>query len=290
MSVPQIMTVDLEREAPGVYASYLIFSGDEVAVVDVGPAKTIDVLVDRLRRINRRVKVLITHIHLDHAGGIGHLVEEIEVEAVYVHPRAVKHLIDPSILWTSSIEVLGSQALKYGRPKPVPKELLKPLKDKEVITIGEHKIMAIYAEGHASHQVAYLLNDVLFPGDAVGEIYEGNVLILTPPPLLAGQAIATLDRFIRYNPKHLAVPHFGIYEDAVGLIKRYKAKLISHLKEAKLSIIQGSIERMKRYILEEEENKKALEILMSRGYGDPVEYAERCAKGLLEYVEKYGWD
>lgn len=290
MSVPQIVTVDLEREVPGVYASYIIFSGDEVAVVDVGPAKTIDVLIDQLKRIDKRVKVLITHIHLDHAGGIGHLVEEIEVEAVYVHPRAVKHLVDPSILWTSSIEVLGSQALKYGRPKPVPKELLKPLKDKEVITIGEHEMTAIYAEGHASHQVAFLLNGVLFPGDAVGEIYEGNILILTPPPLLAGQAIATLDRFIRYKPKYLAVPHFGIYDEAVSLIKRYKAKLISHLEEAKLSTVQGDIDRLTRYILEEEENKKALEILSSRGYGDPVEYAERCAKGLLEYVEKYGWD
>lgn len=289
MSAPQIVTVDLDKEVPGVYASYMILSGDEVAVVDVGPAKTIDVLVDRLRKMNKKVKVLITHIHLDHAGGLGHIVEEVEVEAVYVHPRAVKHLVDPSLLWASSIEVLGSQALRYGRPKPVPRDILKPLSDKEVITVGEHEIRVIYAEGHASHQVAFLLNNVLFPGDAVGEIYDGNVLILTPPPFLAGQSIATLDRFIRYGPRYLAVPHFGIYEDAVGLIRRYKSKLLSHLREAKLSILNGDVERLKRYMVKEEENSRALRALASRGYTDVEGYIERSAKGLIDYVERFGW-
>lgn len=289
MTAPRIEVVDLDPERPGIYASYLIFSGGEVGVVDVGPARTISRLAGRLRKFDGKIKVFITHIHLDHAGGLGHLLEQVDVESVYVHPRAVRHLVDPSVLWTSSIEVLGSQAIEYGKPKPVAREKLVALSDGSDVRLGDKTVKAIFAEGHASHQVAFLLDDVLFPGDAVGEIYGGNALILTPPPFYGALALATLDKFTRYRPEVLAVPHFGMYDNAPEIIRRYKARLIKHLNEASRALKDGGLEALVGFILREEENRRAFEVLSSRGYPYIGDYATRCAKGLLGYVDKFGW-
>ncbi len=287
----EVELIDLQPDGiPGLISSYIVRSGDIYAIFDPGPSSTIDKLVEKLGSIRGEIHVFVTHIHLDHAGGLGHLLKYVEVRRIYVHPRAVKHLIDPSTLWINSLEVLGDLAVRYGQPLPVPEELLKPLSDGETIPIGELKVKTIYAEGHASHQVAYLINKLLFPGDALGEIYYGRHIPLTPPPFIGSLALATIDRFMRLNPESIALPHYGIYDSAKEFIGRAKRRLLWSLRLAAKVIEEGgSMGRLIEILLEDEEFSwvlgwlKRINAYMVRGY------VERIAKGLLWYVEKYGW-
>ncbi len=283
MSGLKVELVDLDPERPGVYASYIVDTGGPLAVVDVGPASTVERLAERIG--GRPVHVFITHVHLDHAGGLGHLVREARVERVYVHPRGARHLVDPSRLWVASVEVLGSTALEYGEPLPVPGELIYTPQPGEEIVVGDVGFKVVAAEGHASHQYAYLAGDVLFPGDALGEVYGGDLLILTPPPFMAGESIATLDRFQRLKARVAALPHFGIHEDPGGLARRYKAKLLWALG---LAAETGGAAELASKLLGDEETARALgELRRRRGHWEG--YLERCANGLLGYVERFGW-
>ncbi len=281
----EVELVDLDPQRPGVYASYIVDTGGPLAVVDVGPASTVERLAGRLRG-RGPVHVFITHVHLDHAGGLGHLVREVEVERVYVHPRGARHLVDPSRLWLASIEVLGQTAREYGEPLPVPRDLIYTPGPGEEIVIGDTVFRAVPAEGHASHQYAYLAGEVLFPGDALGEAYGGRLLILTPPPFMAGESIATLDRFQRLRARYAALPHFGVHEDPAGLARRYKAKLLWALR---LAAEESDAAGLAARLLGDEETREALGELRRRG-GHWEGYLERCASGLLGYVARYGWD
>lgn len=281
----EVELVDLDPGRPGVYASYIVETGGPVAVVDVGPASTVGRLVERLRG-RGPVHVFITHVHLDHAGGLGHLVREVEVERVYVHPRGARHLVDPSRLWLASVEVLGHVAREYGEPLPVPRGVIYTPGPGEEVRVGGTVFRVVPAEGHASHQYAYLAGDVLFPGDALGEVYGGRLLILTPPPFMAGESIATLDRFQRLGAGYAALPHFGIHEDPAGLARRYKAKLLWALR---LAAEESDEAGLAARLLGDEETREALGELRARG-GHWEGYLERCAGGLLGYVARYGWD
>jgi len=142
----KVRLVDLDEERPGVYASYIVDTGGPVAVVDVGPAKTVDRLAEELEG-KGPIHVFITHVHLDHAGGLGHLVERVQVERVYVHPRGAPHLVDPARLWAASVEVLGSTALEYGKPKPVPGRLVYTPKPGEEIRLGDATFKVVPRRG-----------------------------------------------------------------------------------------------------------------------------------------------
>jgi len=126
---------------------------------------------------------------------------------------------------------------------------------------------------------------VLFPGDGLGEVYGDSVLILTPPPFMAGEAIAALDRFQRLGASYAALPHFGIHEDPRRLSRRYKAKLLWALSLAERYADQAELAER---LLEDAETREALEELRQRR-GHWEGYLERCAAGLLGYVERFGW-
>jgi len=154
-------------------------------VIDPGPAKGFDKLVEALKSLGIYGSidgVLATHIHIDHYGAGPRLCRELGVK-LYVHPRAVKHVVNPSKLWQASLQVLGSDAEAMGAPEPLDPSLVREVGDGAELELGSVRVVALHTPGHAPHHVVYLVEGVAFVGDAVGG-YDPltNVVFPTSPP------------------------------------------------------------------------------------------------------------
>src|SRR5277367_3673806 len=136
-------------------AAALLSSQDHHCVIDPGPASTLDTLRQELQRHGLTVAtldaILLTHIHLDHAGGTGALVQENPLLKVYVHSRGATHMQDPSKLLASATRLWGSELPRlYGETLPVPAENLRVLDGGETLELGARRLDVAYTPGHAS--------------------------------------------------------------------------------------------------------------------------------------------
>ena len=163
--------------------------------------------------------IVVTHIHLDHAGGVGDLARAFPDATVYVHPVGARHLADPSRLIASAARVYGDTLdTLYGRLDATPAERIRVLEDGDEIAVGPGRALtAVHSPGHASHHLA--LHDtesgVLFAGDAAGvRLPDAGVLRpATPPPDFdLDLAVRSLHRFAARRPSALALAHFGVLE------------------------------------------------------------------------------
>lgn len=182
-------------------------------IVDPGPSSCLGALLPALKRHSPRVLAL-THIHLDHAGATGSLLQRFPDAEVWVHERGAPHLVDPSRLLHSAARLYGDDMERlWGEMLPVPAERIKVLRGGE--TLGDFRVA--YTPGHASHHVSYLHEPSAraFTGDVAGvRIGGGCVLAPTPPPDIDLQAWrASLDLIEAWCPRSLAVTHFGAYDD-----------------------------------------------------------------------------
>ncbi len=200
------ITVDLlHLGRPGTVAAHLM---DDV-IVDPGAEKTIDRVVEALDGATPRA-VLLTHIHFDHAGGTGALVERFPEIEVWVHERGAPHLVDPGRLVASARRVYGTHfdAL-WGQVIPVPERNLRVLQGGERIGAWE----VAYTPGHAQHHVSYLHapTRTAFTGDVTGiRIGTGPAFPPTPPPDIdPPRWHASLDTIAAWSPKRLVYSHFG---------------------------------------------------------------------------------
>jgi len=202
---------------PPVLSGYLVKSGQVAALVDAGSASVADEYISRAREhLNdtRLEYVLITHVHLDHAGGTARMLElEPEMRAA-VYSRGARHLIDPSRLLESSREVMGHLVDIWGGIKPVDPGRLVTLEDGDELRIGDSRMRLIATPGHASHSSAWYLVDegVLFPGDSAGMLVigEGGFAWPTaPPPFRMDMFLESLGRLVSLRLEMVCVPHYG---------------------------------------------------------------------------------
>ncbi len=197
--------------------------GDEPVLVETGSQSSVPVVLDALARLgvgaDDLAGIVVTHIHLDHAGGVGDLARAFPRATVYVHPVGARHLVDPSRLVTSAARVYGDALDSlYGRLDPTPAERIRALEDGEEIRIGPGRALtAVHSPGHASHHLA--LHDtgtgVLFAGDAAGVRLPdvGVMRPATPPPDFdLDLAVQSLRRFAARRPAALALAHFGVLD------------------------------------------------------------------------------
>jgi glyoxylase-like metal-dependent hydrolase (beta-lactamase superfamily II) len=171
--------------------------------------------------------IVVTHIHLDHAGGVGDIARAFPKATVLVHPRGARHLADPSRLVASAATVYGGALDSlYGRLEPTDPARVRALDDGEEINIGGGRsLTTVYSPGHAKHHLA--LHDsatgVLFVGDAVGvRLPDAGVLRPATPPadFDLDQALDSLGRFAGRRPNALALSHYGLLPgDAVEALE-----------------------------------------------------------------------
>ncbi len=204
----------------GSIASYLIpYSGGAI-LVDPGPGSTQENLKSALAEhdlVPEQIShVLLTHIHLDHAGAAGWLAGL--GARVLVHPLGAVHMLNPEKLIASARRIYGDKMEElWGEFLPVPANKLTEVMDGDQIEIGELAVLALHTPGHANHHVAYHFQDTCFTGDVGGVRLAGPLYIMlpfVPPETDFEKWRESLDRIRQLKCKNLAITHFGIYEDA----------------------------------------------------------------------------
>ena len=207
-------------------AGYLV-GGDRPVLVETGSQSSIAVLLAALDELGvgpeELAGVAVTHIHLDHAGGVGDVARAFPSATVYVHEKGARHLVDPTRLVDSAARVYGPLLDSlYGRLDPTPAERVHVLADEEAIDLGGGRTLrAIDSPGHAKHHLGLLdsASGLLFAGDAVGvRLPDGGVLRpATPPPDFdLGQALDSLAKFAAHQPTGIALAHYGLVPVASG--------------------------------------------------------------------------
>ncbi len=198
-------------------------------VVDPGPASS----VAALDGVEPRA-LLLTHIHLDHAGAAGVLARRHPALRVYVHERGAPHLVDPSRLLASAERLYGDRMeVLWGEVAPVPAENVVPLAGGETV----EGFRVEYTPGHASHHVAYLheASGVAFVGDVAGVRVPPSELTVapTPPPDIDVEAwLASVDAVEAWAPARLGLTHFGYVDDVAAGLERVREALRRQLEWA----------------------------------------------------------
>jgi glyoxylase-like metal-dependent hydrolase (beta-lactamase superfamily II) len=221
--------------APEIIATAVLHDASGVALIDPGPSTTHGNLTGALRRKGIGTgdvrQILLTHIHLDHAGVTGTLVRENPAIEVFVHERGAPHMIDPSKLLASAGRLYGADMDRlWGDFVPVPSGRIKVLKGEEHIIAGGRELHVAYTPGHASHHVSYFdtSSRVAFVGDTAG-IRRGNgsyIMPPTPPPDIDLDAWRlSEDRILAWDPDTLFLTHFGPFHGARVHFQELSARL-----------------------------------------------------------------
>ncbi|MDQ3982034.1 MAG: MBL fold metallo-hydrolase [Actinomycetota bacterium] len=202
---------------PGITGAFVV-SGEKTALIETGPKSSIEHLLSGLEDagVARVDCIVVTHIHLDHAGAAGTLARRWPDAKVFVHPVGAPHLADPSKLWSSAARIYGDAMDRlWGGIDPVPPDRIVEVADGDVIDLGGISLRAIDTPGHARHHHAYLEEStgVLFSGDALGVRLPDVPLIrpATPPPEFDLEtAIVSIGRIRDVAPERLCFTHFGL--------------------------------------------------------------------------------
>ena len=209
---------------PEIIATAILHGPAGVALVDPGPSTTLANLTAALEKKGIRFadvrQLLITHIHLDHAGATGSIVETHPHIEVFVHMRGAPHLADPTKLLASAARLYAQDMDRlWGEVKPVPANRLRILEGGETLTVAGREMRVEYTPGHASHHVSYLdtASRVAFVGDTAG-IRRGSgtyVMPPTPPPDIDLEAWrASEQKILAWDPDALFLTHFGPHHGA----------------------------------------------------------------------------
>lgn len=217
---PDLWVIDtLFQGEPGIIASYLLTGPQGLALVDVGSAASLNELLAGIRATGHDPSeiqhILITHVHLDHAGATGALLAHAPNARVYVHHIGAPHMINPDKLLASAARIYGDRmGSLWGAILPVPAERVTPIDEGTELVVGDRTLRALYTPGHAIHHVAFHdpMRSVIFTGDVGGVRLENLSYVRppTPPPdLNLEDWSASIERLRALRPLALYLPHYG---------------------------------------------------------------------------------
>jgi glyoxylase-like metal-dependent hydrolase (beta-lactamase superfamily II) len=219
--------IDLGFQNRGqVVAAYLLVDRSELALIETGPSSTLPNLMAAIRQAGfdpgRIRKVLVTHIHLDHAGAAGPLARENPEITVYVHPVGAPHMVDPSKLVASASRIYGDlMDSLWGEVLPIRDAQVRPLEDREMLRVAGRELQVHFTPGHASHHVVFAdaESGAVFTGDVGGVRMPGTGYNCppTPPPDLDPIAWAqSVERLRAIGARRWYLTHFGPFDDATA--------------------------------------------------------------------------
>ncbi len=293
-----IYLVDVETAGIKNFIASYILKGKQIAIVETGPTSSIPNVLSGLKELNVKLEevayVAVSHIHLDHGGGVGTLMKHLPNAKVIVHQRGAPHVANPEKLWEQSREILGSIAEMYGKPEPVPSEKIIAADDGMVFDVGNNVgLKVVETLGHASHHQSYYetFSGGIFPGDAAG-IYlsEFDVIVpTTPSPFRLDIALDSLNKLISLKPKVLYYSHFGNAYNAVERLKIYAEQLKLWAKIAKRGMEnKEGLESISGRIIEGDGAlRKAAEYIRAHPImGETV--LKESVHGFMDFVENFG--
>jgi glyoxylase-like metal-dependent hydrolase (beta-lactamase superfamily II) len=283
-----------------VTSAYLI-QAEQPALVETGPTTSVDAVLEGLRALglgaNDLAHIVVTHIHLDHAGGVGRLVGHFPGARVWVHDRGAPHLADPARLLRSAARVYGEERMRelFGPVDPVPPDRLAPLSDGDRVELGGRALEVMYTPGHASHHIALVdsVTGAVFTGDALG-IHLPDVRVLrpaTPPPDIDVELSVDSIRRIRARAGPvLMFSHYGPVEEVDELCELAESRLRKWAAIVREAMDQTSeLDRVSQIL----RDRTASEFGSQAGPEDLERYeilssVEMNAAGLLRYWTKRG--
>jgi len=288
---PHLYLIGLEQEMKefGTFIGSWVYDGEDKFLVDPGPRASIDQLLEGLGvlKMKRLDFIFLTHIHLDHAGGTGLLVNHFPDAKVICHESGIPHMIRPQRLWEGVKKVLGDLAFKYGEIEPVPEtNLLSPDE------FNKEGFQIIKTPGHASHHSTLVYKDTLFAGDAGGIYIDlGDKPYLrpaTPPRFILKEAVESIDKLLEVDIREICYSHFGSHPDAKGMLRNYKEQLYLWrdvvAEQMKELGGQDLVERCIPVLLERDELFKPFKYLAEEERRKERYFFKTCIQGISEYV------
>jgi glyoxylase-like metal-dependent hydrolase (beta-lactamase superfamily II) len=220
---------------PHTIGTALLESDGHRAIIDPGPGSTLETLRRQLQARGVGVAdldaILLTHIHMDHAGATGALLRENPRLAVYVHSKGAPHMVDPTKLMASALRLWPNDLhTLFGEMLPVPAATLRILEGGETITLGSRRFEVVYTPGHASHHVSYFdqQEGIAFVGDTTGVRIEGHPYVMpaTPPPDIDLEIWETsFAAIMERKPARLFLTHYGFSENPTEHILLFRERL-----------------------------------------------------------------
>jgi glyoxylase-like metal-dependent hydrolase (beta-lactamase superfamily II) len=286
------------QETPRIIATVVLQGSRGVALIDPGPSSTLPTLRQELSRsgisLGDVTALVLTHIHLDHAGASGTLVHEHPGLQVYVHEKGAPHMIDPERLLASATRLYGDAMDRlWGEVRPVPRDAIVPLAGGEQIEAGGRELQVAYTPGHASHHVSYFDADasIAFVGDTAGiKITPGGyVLPPTPPPDIDLEIWnASLARIAAWHPRTMLLTHFGPAAPSGPHIAELRDHLAFTTDLVRASLARDGDDESRRAWFTEQ-----LRVELRRHMGEGEAHAYEVAgpfdlnwRGLVRYLRK----
>ncbi len=205
-----------------------LYKGTPTFIVDVGPSATASQLINALNKlgIDHLDYILLTHIHLDHAGGIGEIAAHFASTPIICHSAGIPHLIDPAKLWEGTVKTLGDLGRAYGPLTPVPENRFI-----EAESFVSDTIQPIVTLGHAPHHISYQLKDYLFAGEPGGVFIpqpDGSCYLrpATPPRFFLETSLKSIDILMEKTFTYFCYGHYGMSSDPKEMLMQHRDQLL----------------------------------------------------------------
>lgn len=298
MAPARVITLDLNFQGrPHAIASYLIRHPDGAVLIESGPGSTLPALTAALKKEGLApgdvTHVLLTHIHLDHAGAAGWLAGQGAM--VYVHPVGAPHMLNPEKLLASATRIYGDRMWSlWGEFLPVLEDKLVVPQDEEEIQIGNLKFVPLNTPGHAEHHFAYIFEDICFSGDVGGVRIPGYPYLrvpMPPPELHLERWHESMKRLRREKIARIAPTHFGVYDDPEWHLREVEKGLDAAERWLEQTMAEDPTIRVEamRQSFGEWMLEQGVEMGLSEAVMDAYELANppgMSADGLLRYWKK----
>jgi glyoxylase-like metal-dependent hydrolase (beta-lactamase superfamily II) len=288
--------IDLKTAGYENFIAAYVLKEDKVAVVETGPTSSIPNLLAGLQEIGIQDEavdyVMVSHIHIDHAGGAGTLLQNLPNAKLLVHKRGAPHMANPEKLWMHSRSALREIVDIYGPIQPVPENRIIVPEDGMIIDLGEHvKLQVIETLGHASHHQSFYEKEsrTLFLGDAGGSYLKklDAVIPTTPPQLRLEMKLNSLEKLIKLEPRWLCYTHFGHADNAVSRLRRYVKQLELWAKIVSESTERGDdLEAIYAKIMEQDPSMKKAEDFIKRHIMLRQSVVLQSIQGFIQYFKK----
>lgn len=243
-----ITAIDTEYVRPMMDASHLIVNQGRAVFVDTGTSKSVPLLLNALTSRGLAPEdveyVLVTHVHLDHAGGAGELMAALPRAIAVLHPRGARHMADPTRLIEGSIQVYGEELFRslYGRIRPIPEDRIRTVQDGDILDLCGRTLEFLHTEGHARHHYCILDHGsrCIFAGDSFGlsyrelDTHKGEFIFpsTTPVQFDPEAAVATVDRLMAAEPAAIYLTHYSRVLDLPRLAADLKTDIRAYAEIA----------------------------------------------------------